>query len=273
MAAPAVAPGLKVVQKFGTLAANIDRAACAERGVAVELLHRHVNVAVAEQAFALMMALAKRIPELAGLVEQSTLEAAGFAIRPRASAYIGYSNFARIAGLKTLYGATLGIIGFGEVGREIARRAGAFGMTTLYSQRRPLAADDEAALGARYCALPDLMAQSDYVVVQLPLNETTRGIIDRKLLGAIKPGAVLVNCARAELIDSRGADRGARQWPSRWPWPRRRICGADRSGRATAEYPQGGNVLLMPHTAIAARHNALSDLEQLCMNLWRAIAS
>ena len=92
-----------------------------------------------------MLALAKRVSALDGMVERSTLEAAGYAIRPRASSYVGYSNFARISGLKTLYGATLGIIGMGEVGREIARRAAPFGMTTLYHQRRPLAASDEEA--------------------------------------------------------------------------------------------------------------------------------
>src|SRR5262249_38557207 len=79
-AALAVAPRLRGVQKFGTIAANIDRDACAARGVAVELLHRHVNVAVAEQIFALMLALARRFGELAGMVEQGALEAAGFAI-------------------------------------------------------------------------------------------------------------------------------------------------------------------------------------------------
>ena len=200
-AALAAAPRLKLVQKFGTIAANIDQAACAERGVAVAVLHRHVNVAVAEQCVALMLALAKRIPALDGLVERGALEAAGFSIRERASAYIGYSNFARVAGLKTLYGATLGIVGFGEVGREIARRAAPFGMTMLYHQRRPLPAADAQALGARFAPLHELMAQSDYIVVQLPLNDSTRGIIGAQALAHAKPGAVLINCARAELVD------------------------------------------------------------------------
>ncbi len=200
-AALASAPRLRIVQKFGTIGANIDQAACAERGIAVAFLHRHVNVAVAEQCFALMLALAKRISALDGMVERGTLEAAGYSIRPRASSYVGYSNFARISGLKTLYGATLGIVGMGEVGREIARRAGSFGMTTLYHQRRPLAACDEEALAARHAPLADLMAQSDYIVLQLPLNSTTRGIIGADALRHVKPGAFLINCARAELVD------------------------------------------------------------------------
>jgi phosphoglycerate dehydrogenase-like enzyme len=271
-AALAVAPRLKVVHKFGTIATNIDRAACAERGIAVELLHRHVNVAVAEQVFALILALGKRISELDGLVERASLEAAGFSIRPRASAYIGYSNFARIAGLKTLYGATLGIVGLGEVGREIARRANAFGMTTLYFQRRPLSAADEQALGARHVPLDALMAQSDYIVVQLPLNDSTRGIIGPQALRGVKPGAFLINCARAELIDR---DALMAALDSGRLGGLGLDVGYDEPARPDdplLKYRRKPNVILLPHTAIAARTNALSDLERLCVNLWRAIA-
>jgi glyoxylate reductase len=270
-AALATAPRLKIVQKFGTIGTNIDAAACAERGVAVAFLHRHVNVAVAEQCFALMLALAKRISALDGLVERAALEAAGYSIRERASAYIGYSNFARVAGLKTLYGATLGIIGMGEVGREIARRAAAFGMTTLYYQRRALAPADEQALGARYTSLADLTARSDYIVVQLPLNDSTRGLIGADALGGVKPGAFLINCARSELVDrdalvdaldsgrlgGLALDVGYDE-PARPDDPLLRFRGRP-------------NVILMPHTAIAARQNALSDLERLCLNLCRAV--
>jgi len=270
-AAIGAAPRLKIVQKFGTIGSNIDEQACAERGIAVACLHRHVNVAVAEQCFALMLALAKRIGALDGLVERAALEAAGYSIRERASAYVGYSNFARVAGLKTLYGATLGIVGLGEVGREVARRAAAFGMTTLYHQRRPLAAADERPLSARYVSLAGLMAQSDYIVVQLPLNDSTRGIIGAEALRGVKPGAFLINCARAELVD------------------RDALVAALDSGRLGGlaldvgydepahpddpllKFRGKPNVILMPHTAIAARQNALADLEQLCLNLWQAL--
>ena len=268
----AVAPRLKIVHKFGTLGANIDEVACAERRVAVAFLHRHVNVAVAEQCFAMILALAKRIRPLDGLVERGALEAAGYQIRPRASEYIGYSNYARIAGLKTLLGATLGIVGLGEVGREIARRAAAFGMMTLYHQRNALAAADELALGARFVPLTDLMAQSDYIVVQLPLNDTTRGLIGAAALAAVKPGAFLINCARAELIDRAalvaaldGGRLGGLALDVGYdePW---------RPNDPLLRFRGRPNVILMPHTAIAGRQNALSDLERLCINLQRAIA-
>lgn len=262
---------LKIAQKFGALASNIDAAACVERGIEVALLPRRVNVAVAEQCFALMLALAKRVCALDGLVERTLLENAGYSIRPRAPTFTGYSNFARVRDLKTLYGASLGIIGLGEVGREIARRAAAFGMLTRYFQRRRLDPATEEGLGARYAPLDDLMAQSDYVVVQLPLNDGTRGIIDGPALKRMKEGAILINCARAELIDHAALvntlDNG-----------RLGGLGLDVGYAEPADaddpllrYRRSGKVILMPHTAVGARENALSDLERLCVSLWRAI--
>jgi glyoxylate reductase len=264
------APRLAIVHKFGTITANIDLAACAKRGVAVATLRRMVNVAVAEQACALMLALAKRIGEFSGVVEEAALRDAGLRVRPRQSRYIGYSNFAGITGLKTVLGATLGIVGFGEVGREVARRARAFEMEVVYFQRTPLAATVEQELGARYLPLNDLMAQADYILVQLPSNDSTRGLIGRDALRRIKPGAVLIDVARPELIDHDAlvealeADRlGGLGLDVLYSEP------ADPS-EPLLRY-RDRNVILMPHTAIGSRANALHDVETLCVNLWRAI--
>ncbi len=264
------APRLALVQKFGTLTGNIDLAACAARGIAVETSRRMVNVAVAEQAFALLLALAKRICELNGVVEEKTLRAAGFKVRLRQSRYIGYSNFAGIPGLKTVHGATLGIIGFGEIGREVAHRARAFAMNIVYFQRRPLPPAFEHDLGVAYLPLAELLAQSDYVLVQLPLNLATRGIIDRAALARMKPGAMLIDVARAELMDRsallEALDDG-----------RLGGLGLDVGYSEPAEPGEpllryrGRNVILMPHTAVAGRENALHDVETLCLSLKRGI--
>jgi lactate dehydrogenase-like 2-hydroxyacid dehydrogenase len=138
-----------------------------------------------------------------------------------------------------------------------------------YFQRRRLASLDEMALGARYAPLNELMAHCDYVVVQLPLTDSTRGIIGRKELALIKPGAVLINAARAALMDrdalvealdsgrlgGLGMDVGYSE-----PW-----APDDPLLRYTK-----GNVILMPHTAIAHRQNGLDDLSEMCLGLWRA---
>jgi phosphoglycerate dehydrogenase-like enzyme len=268
----ALASRLAIVHKFGTITTNIDVEACAKRGIAVATLRRMVNVAVAEQACVLMLALAKRIGQFNGVVEETALRDAGLRVRSRQSRYIGYSNFAGITGLRTLLGATLGIIGFGEVGREVARRARAFEMEVVYFQRTPLTAMVERDLGVRYLPLSELMEQADYVLVQLPSNDSTRGLIDRNALARIKPGAMLIDVARPELIDHDA------------------LVEALESGRlgglaldvlytepADPAEPllryRDRNVILMPHTAVAARANALHDVETLCVNLWRAIAS
>jgi phosphoglycerate dehydrogenase-like enzyme len=264
----AAAPRLAIVQKFGALTHNIDRDACARRGVAVETVRRRVNVAVAEQAFALMLALVKRLCELNGVVEEAALRNAGFDPRPYDRRYTGNSNYGRIRGLKTLQGSILGLVGLGEIGREIARRARAFEMEILYFQRRRVSPDDEAALGARYVALAELMERSDVISVQLPLNASTSGIIDRAALQRVKPGAVLVDVARADLVDRAalyealdsgalggfGIDAGYEE-PA-------------KPGEKLLTYP---NVIAMPHTAVAARQYALADVEEMCLKLWRAI--
>ena len=88
--------------------------------IPVNIQKRRVNVAVAEHALTLMLALAKRLPETAGVVEEASLRAAGWDPTPFDRRYTGNSNFARIPGLKMLSGATLGILGLGKLGARAA---------------------------------------------------------------------------------------------------------------------------------------------------------
>jgi phosphoglycerate dehydrogenase-like enzyme len=266
----ALAPRLAIVQKFGMLAANVDVAACARHGVTVEIQRRRVNIAVAEQAFALMIALAKRLCALNGVVEEKTLRAAGFDPSPYDRRYTGNSNFARIKGLRTLHGSVLGLIGMGEIGREVASRGHAFGMKVLYHQRNRINPLDEWALGASYVGLAELMAQSDFISIQLPLNDATRGFLGRDALQRMRQGTILVNAARGELIDRAaliealdsgilagfGLDVGYTE-PARPDDP-------------LLKY-RDGNVILMPHTAPAERANGLKDMEEMCLKIWRAL--
>ncbi|MGH7090593.1 MAG: 2-hydroxyacid dehydrogenase [Stellaceae bacterium] len=261
---------LKVVQQFGRIARNIDAAACFRHGVALEVQPRRVNVAVAEQAMALMLALAKRVPELNGVVTEAALRQSGFDPTPYDRRYTGNSNFARITGLRTLAGSALGIIGLGEIGRELAERGAAFGMTVLYHQRNRIDPIEEGRLKARYTSLDTLMAEADFIAPVLPLNDSTRGIVGRVQLARIKPGAMLVNVARAELVE------------------RAALLDALESGRLAGfaldvgyreptppDDPllamKRGNVILMPHTAPAERQNNLADLAEMCLKLWRGV--
>jgi phosphoglycerate dehydrogenase-like enzyme len=139
------APHLRVVQKFGVNLRNIDRVACMSKGIEILTLRRRANVSCAEHAIMLMLMLARKAREVDGLITVDRLAAAGLGYRPFDRSHTANANWPRIPGLRTLHEATVGIVGLGEIGREIATRAAAFGMRVHYHQRTPLAADDERA--------------------------------------------------------------------------------------------------------------------------------
>ncbi len=177
------------MQKYGALTRNIDLAACAAGGVKVLTIRRRANIACAELALALMLTLAKRLHRLAGRISAAQLAEIGYPYRPFDRAPHAELDWARISGLRTLAGTTVGIIGLGEIGREIALRAAAFGMRILYHQRTRLPAAEERELAAGYAPLDALLAESDWVIPQLPSRPATRGFLDRARLAQMKPGA------------------------------------------------------------------------------------
>lgn len=140
---------------------------------------------VAEQTFALLLALAKQlVPAHTALVD------ADWAL-PRLQRSI-----------TELSGKTLGIIGLGHIGKEVARRAAAFDMSIVYAGRRPIGPEETARLGgARLVELEELLRTSDYITLHIPLTDETRHLLDAERLALLKPTAFLVNTARGALID------------------------------------------------------------------------
>src|SRR6266545_6452932 len=197
----ALAPRLKVIHKYGAVLRNIDVAACEARGVKVLGVRRRANIACAEHAFALMLALARRIEELNGLISIDHLAAISRPYIPFDRRHVPGGNWGRIAGTRSLHGSTIGIVGLGEIGREIASRATAFGMNVLYFQRTRLPGGEEETLGVSYRPLHTLLAQSDWVVPQLPGDPSTRHFIDRGRLALMKLGACLINVSRADVVE------------------------------------------------------------------------
>jgi len=255
---------LRVVQKYGTVLSNIDAAACARASVRVLTLRRRANTSCAEHAMALMLALARKIHESAGLISIEQLQAAGYSPTQFDRAHTANANWARITGTRNLSRRQLGIVGLGEIGREVALRAAAFGMRIVYHQRRRLAAQEAARYSATWVALEELLAGSDYLTLHLPLNDTTRGIIGRHELGLIKPDAILVNVSRPQLVD-RAALLDALQAG--------RLGGFgldphyDAPGRADDPLLRFRNVIITPHLAAAPRFNSLDDFEELLLGL------
>lgn len=264
----ALAPRLRVVQKYGTVLRNIDVAACAARGIAVLTLRRRANIACAEHAFALLLGLTRQLTVIDGLVSLEALQGAGYAPGMFDARHTPNSNWARIGGLRTLHGLDAGILGLGEIGREVAQRALAFGMTVAYHQRTPLPDADAARWQARYLDRDALLAHADVLFVTLPSTPATRGLLGARELARLKPGALLINVSRAAIVD-RDAVLAALQSG--------RLGGLgldafyDEPARADDPLLAAPRTLITARVAAQPRQNALGDLGDLMAQLGAAL--
>jgi lactate dehydrogenase-like 2-hydroxyacid dehydrogenase len=181
----AAGPGLRVVSNLAVGYDNIDLAACARRGIPVGNTPGVLTEATADLAFALLLAAARRLPESAALVTQDR--------------WLTWDPLLLLG--KDVSGATLGIVGFGRIGREVARRASGFGMRVLAHSRRRAPDATYAELGAEPVGLDELLAQSDFVTVHVNLSAETWHLIDAAAIARMRPGAILVNTSRGPVVD------------------------------------------------------------------------
>ena len=262
------AANLTVIHKHGVVLRGIDTDACAARGIKVLTIRRRPNIACAEVAIGLMVTLAKKLNRLAGRISVERLADAGYAYRPFDRRHTPNSNWGRVPGIAMLHGATVGIIGLGEIGREIALRAAAFGMRVLYTQRTRLGAAEERDLRATYATLDALLGDSDWVVPQVPTSPSTRNLIGRAEFERMKPGAFLVNVSCADVVDRSALIEALRSG---------RLGGFaldplyEEPGRSDDELLRFDNVVLIPHIAAQPRFNALNDLSDVIAALGREV--
>lgn len=181
----AAGPQLKVVSNFAVGFDNIDIAACTRRGIPIGNTPGVLTETTADLAFALLMAAARRIPEGVDHVRQGRWLTWGPML---------------LMGVD-IHHATLGIVGFGRIGREMARRGRGFGMEVLYHDVQPAAPEEEAALGARRVEMDELLRGADFVTLHVNLTDETHHLIDADALRAMKPTAVLVNTSRGPVVD------------------------------------------------------------------------
>ena len=178
-------PKLRVVSNFAVGYDNIDVPAATERGVVVCNTPGVLTETTADLAFALLMAAARRVVEGADYVRAGNWRTWGPTL---------------LMG-QDIFGATLGIVGFGRIGKEMAKRGRGFDMRILaYDTHR----DDAAAkeLGVTYVELDDLLRESDFVTLHCALTPETRHLIGRRELELMKREAVLVNAARGPVVDT-----------------------------------------------------------------------
>ena len=242
------APDLRVVVRAGTGLDNVDRAAAEERGIAVRNTPNANTVAVAELTFAMLLALERHIADAAADLRAGRWEKAKYAGRE-------------------LHGRTLGLLGFGRIGREVALRARAFGMQVVaYDPVVP-----SAPVGFDWVKVTDrdtVLRECDVLTLHVPLTDDTRHAIGAREFALLKPGAVLVNASRGGVADETALHAALVSG-------RLRAAAVDvfEKEPAAADHPllQLPNVLPLPHlgasTAEAQRRAGTDAAEQLLLAL------
>ena len=222
--------GLRVIANYGVGYDNVDVAAARERGIAVTNTPDVLTGATAELTWALILAAARRLGEGERLV--------------RSGRWTGWTP-TQLRGM-SLEGRTLGVIGSGRIGGEVARRAGAFGMKVVYADHVPNAAL-ERDIRARLVTLDELLAQADVVTVHVALTTRTRGLIGADALARMKPGSILVNTSRGAVVDEGALAAALRSGHLR-------AAGLDvfeREPHVPDELRALENVVLLPHLGSA----------------------
>lgn len=190
---------LRLIQRLGSFTHDIDLAAAQAAGVPVSAWPVRGSILVAEHALLLMLALAKRLKEVAAVAE-----AAGDWGQPsrRTDEDTFAYNWSKRDGVGGLFGRTVGILGLGEIGAELARRLRGFGPAqVLYYKRQRLPARAEAELGLTYAPQPQLIAGSDFVCNLLPYARETDLSLGAETFARMKPGACLVSCGSGSVVD------------------------------------------------------------------------
>ena len=262
--------GLKIVQKYGFTTRNIDTAACERASVKVLTIRRRANISTAEQGLTLMLALARQLTQNANLISIKQLKNAGYEPTTYQRSHTPNGNWARIPGMVTLYQRQLGIIGLGEIGRELALRAIALGMRIVYTQRARLPADVEQQYQATYVSLDELLSTSDCVSLHLPRGPATVNFMSDREFSLMKTGAFLINVSQPNLVDRQALRRALASG---------RLGGYgldtfyEEPGDANDPLIKFPNVIVTPHLGGSPRWNSLDDIEEVIVNLGKKLVS
>jgi phosphoglycerate dehydrogenase-like enzyme len=232
-------PNLRLLSLWGTGTDNVDLAAAIRHGVTVTNTPGVSAASVAEHALALMLAVARRIPQVDAEVRHGRW--------PRGQAV-------------QMHGKTLGIIGLGAVGRQFARLGIGIGMRVIAWTMHP-----DPALGFELVLLDDLLALSDVVSLHLRLSPETRGFIGKRELEKMKPSAILINTARGAIVDSQALLEALTA---------RHIAGAGLDVFEIEPLPhehpltRQENVVVTPHSAGITPESLEAGLQLCIENVW-----
>lgn len=240
-------PQLRVVARWGVGVDGIDLAAATDAGVIVANTPGFVTQAVADQTFCLMLALARRLPE------QREVAAS--------------CDWQHVEGTD-LWRKCLGIIGFGSIGRAVARRARGFEMRLLAHDLQP---DQRAAaeLGVELVALPELLSRADFVTLHANLTPQSQSLIGEADLRAMRPTAFFINAARGALVDQHALVRALKEG---WIAGAALDVLAEEPPHPDAPILSAPNCIITPHNSSQTRETAAAVNAQVCENIIEALS-
>ena len=218
---------LKMIAQFGVGYNNIDVIAATKRGIPVSNTPGVLTDATAELAFALILAISRR------LVEGDRITREGRFRCWAPMLFLGHE----------VTGKTLGVIGMGKIGKAVAQRAKCFNMPILYHNRSGIGISEEKELMAKYVDMKRLLSQSDFISLHVPLSDETRHLIGSQELSLMKPTAYLINTSRGPVVDEKALLKALRK---------KEIGGAgldvyENEPALTPGLAELDNVILLPH--------------------------
>ena len=178
---------LKIVANYGAGFNNLDVASAAARGIWVTNTPGVLHETTADLTWAMILGAARHIIPADRYTREGRFSGWG------AKLFLGGD----------VYGKTLGVVGCGEIGKAVARRAAGFNMRVLYHQRNRLPIGIEKHLGAEFVGLSELLKESDFVTLHTPLTEQTRYLLGKEEIGLMKPTAYLIHTARGKVVDDK----------------------------------------------------------------------
>ena len=254
---------LRLVLVQGRAPWAVDWDAAAAAGVPVSILPHRGAIAVAEQTVALMLGVYRKL--VPGHLGTAAAVYRDLGVEPvRTTERKIAFNWLRYDDVRQLHGRTLGLVGLGDIGIEVARRAQAFDMEVVYVKRARLPRRYEEMAGVRYLPLRELLAESDVVSLHAPHTEETGGMIGAAAFQLMKPSAILVNTARGGLVDEPALADALR---------RGRIAGAGLDVFVEEPLPADSpligapNVLLSPHVGGGTGGGQVGMVRDMVANL------
>jgi phosphoglycerate dehydrogenase-like enzyme len=254
------APNLKLILRLGALTYDIDTAAAQAAGIAVCYWPQGGVIRVAEHILMQMLALAKKLPETSAVALDASAQ---WGVSRRTNEDTFAYNWSRRQNVLGLWQATIGILGFGEIGAELARRLAGWEVSLLYHKRRRLPPSAEQTFGLTYVDFDSLIAKSDYLVCLLPYFPATDLLLNAASFAQMKEGAYVVSCGSGSVINEgalaaaihsgklAGAALDTFEWEPLQP-----------QNPLIALAKAGYNILLTPHIAGGASPEARLERQQ-----------